>query len=107
MYGERESEALVAQLADTLEHAPTVPIFRSQVRVNSREIYRLVDLLKESVRADEAAGKVKAPQALNALLAGDDGRDAIYNAPPVPLSDQVRLPRTRVTELVRSLRTAL
>jgi hypothetical protein len=40
------------------------------------------------------------------LKAAEAVEDAAYNAQPVPLTDQIRLPRERVDELVRGLRAA-
>jgi hypothetical protein len=81
--------------------APALPLIRSQVRVKKDEVYELVAAMRDSFgdeRAATAAGEL--------LAAADAVERAVYTAQPVPLMDEVRLPRERVEELVRGLRAA-
>jgi hypothetical protein len=101
---EFQSTALAERLASLLEAARPMPLTRSQVRVDKRAVYRLVAELRPAVRAEETAGRIKAAVAFSILSAADDVHDAVFNARPVPLTDQVRLPRERVYDLALVLR---
>jgi hypothetical protein len=81
-----------------------MPLSRSQVRVDKRAVDRLVAELRAAVRAEETAGRIKAAAAFSILSAADDVHDAVFNARPVPLTDEVRLPRERVHDLALILR---
>jgi hypothetical protein len=99
-----QSTALAKRLASLLEAARPMPLGRRQVRVDEGAVYRLVAELRVAVRADEADGTITAAAAFGILSAADDVHDAVFNAKPVPLTDQVRLPRDRVHDLALVLR---
>ena len=101
---EFQSTALAARLASLLEAARPIPLTRSEVRVDRRAVYGLVGELRAAVRAEEAAGLIEAADAFRVLSAADDVHDVVFNARPVPLTDQVRLARERVNELALVLR---
>ena len=101
---EFQSTALAARLASLLEAARPIPLTRSEIRVDKRAVYGLVAELRAAVRAEEVAGRIKAADAFRILSAADDVHDAVFNARPVPLTDQVRLGRERVSDLAVVLR---
>jgi hypothetical protein len=95
---EFQSTAVAARLASLLEAARPIPLTRSEVRLDKRAVYGLVAEPRTAVRAEEAAGRIEAADAFRILSASDDVHDAVFNARPVPLTDQVRLGRQRVSD---------
>jgi hypothetical protein len=83
------------QLIALLEEAPRLSfLVRNEVRFDKFDANELATRIRNDgppPRLAEAADAVE---------------DAVRNARPVPLTDQVRIPRDRVEELVTALRTA-
>jgi hypothetical protein len=97
--GEQQDVRILARrLVILLETARPLPILRGQVRLSSAEVYDVVARIRFQVEASRS---------LTPLLAAAEAvEDAVYHALPVPLMDEVRLPRERVEELLRRLRAA-
>jgi hypothetical protein len=100
------SGVLAMRLADLLENARPVPLLRDRVRVDRREVYRLVETVNESMRSEVADHQLDKAAAYDLMQATNDLREAVTTAYPVPLTDQVRLPRGRAIELAWALRAA-
>ena len=85
------SERLIA----LLEEAPRLSLFvRNEVRFDKFDAYELVTAVRNDGPPPPLAE------------AADAVEDAVRNARPVPLTDQVRIPRAQVDELVTALRAA-
>jgi hypothetical protein len=83
------------QLIALLEEAPRLSLFvRHEVRFDKFDAYELVTAIRNDGPAPRLAE------------AADAVEDAVRNARPVPLTDQVRIPRDQVGELVTALRAA-
>jgi hypothetical protein len=67
---------------------------RGQVRFDKDDAYDLIFRIRE------------ASPSVQLLAAADAVHEAVRNAQPVPLTDQVRLPREQVEELASGLRAA-
>jgi hypothetical protein len=93
---------VASSLVDLLENSQTLPLVRQQVRVKKSEVYELVAAIRRGA-ADDAAMRSSSNAVLTAAEAVED---AVYHATPVPLTDDVRLRRERVTELLDGLRAA-
>jgi hypothetical protein len=76
------------------------------VRVDKYEVYRLVEAIRESLRSEADAPGVEKANAFDVLMVADEVHEAIMHAYPVPLTDQVRLPRQRAAELAIAFRAA-
>jgi hypothetical protein len=99
MIGDARTRTSARRLVDTLESAKPIPL-TNQVRFDKATVYELADAINEGADAEQTA-------TLRALAAAASAvKDAAHNAMPVPLTDQVRLPRERIEELVRGLRAA-
>jgi hypothetical protein len=97
-----DPRALARSLLELLENSRPVPLLRHQVRVKKLEVYELVAALRTAIASDPAKeGSLQA--VLKAAVAVEE---AAYHAMPVPLTDDVRLPRERVDELLSGLRAA-
>jgi hypothetical protein len=81
------------ELVELLENARPIPLTRGQVRVDAPAAHRLVAAVRETGNASLVA-------------AAEAADDAVRNAQPVPLTDQVRFPRDHVEQLVQGLRAA-
>jgi hypothetical protein len=85
-----------------LETSRPLPIVRGQIRIKKPEADRLVAAMRDAIAAHPRQGS-----SLGAVLeAAEAVEDALYRAMPVPMTDDVRLPRTRLEELIATLRTA-
>jgi hypothetical protein len=85
---------------ELLEAARPVPLV-GEVRFDIRDLHALVSGIRE------AAGEHPEHSSLATVLSAAEAVEhAAAHAQPVPLTDQVRLPRERVDELLRDLRTA-
>ena len=98
---------MAAGLADLLDNARPVPLLRDRIRVGRREVDRRLDQLVSAVRAEVADHSLDKTAGFDLLQAAEDVRDARIHAYPIPLTDQVRLPRARAAEMAASLRAAL
>jgi hypothetical protein len=87
------------RLVELLEAAQPLPILRGQVRIKKQEVYDLVTAIRGAaevpVHENSRRGVLEAAEAVE---------DAAYHAKPVPMTDDVRLPRARVHALIQSLR---
>jgi hypothetical protein len=92
---DRQAAGPARRLVELLENAPRMPWVRSQMRVGSIQVYELVAELRSS---EHEAGAV--------LPAAEAVEEAVRNAMPVPLTDEVRLSQERLAELVVALRAA-
>jgi hypothetical protein len=100
------SAVLATRLVHLLEGSRPLPLLRSQVRVKKTEVYELVAAMRSALVREER-GVERVPRVPNSLLdAAEAVEDAVYRAPPVPLTDDVRLPDERIHELARALRAA-
>jgi hypothetical protein len=104
--GENGSAAIATGLADLLDNARPVPLLRDRVRVDRREIDRRLDELVNAVRAEVADHSLDKTAGFDLLQTAADVRDARMHAYPIPLTDQIRLPRARAAEMAASLRAA-
>src|SRR4051812_9954927 len=91
-----ESRMLAGRLLDLLENSKPLPLLHEQIRVRKLQVYSLVDAMREAGEVDEA-GVRPVPPVLEAATAVEQ---AVYRAPPIPLSDEVRLPREQVAQLI-------
>ncbi len=98
---------MAAVLADLLDNARPVPLLRDRIRVGRREVDRRLDQLVSAVRAEVADHTLDKTAGFDLLQAAEDVREARIHAYPIPLTDQVRLPRARAAEMAASLRAAL
>jgi hypothetical protein len=96
------SRDLASQLLSLLDNAPSVAHFRSQIRVDKREVYRLVDAIRRALERESGPDSHR----FNLLIAAEHVREPVYNAYPVPLTDQVRLHKAKAAELASAVRTA-
>jgi hypothetical protein len=92
------SEPPTARLIRILETAPRMPLMRDQVRVDCVDALKLVDAI-----AGSSAGTLGDQDAAATLEAV---RQAVLQAPPIPFTDQVRLPAGRAADLANRLRRA-
>ena len=106
MIGEHESAVMATELADLLDDARRVPLLRDRVRVDRRELDRRLDQLITAVRAEVADHRLDKTAGFDLLQAAEDVRDARMHAYPIPLTDEVRLPRARAAEMAAALRAA-
>ena len=90
--------ALLDRLDATLRKAKPVPL-TDQARVEKEEVYDVLDRMRGAVPG-VARG---APELLVPI---DRLDDLIHNAAPVPLTDQVRVDRQEVAEIVQTMRAA-
>jgi hypothetical protein len=100
------SGLLAMRLAELFENARRVPLLRDRVRVDKREVYRLVESIQEAVRAEAGDSRLDSTAGSDLHRATTDVQEAVKDAYPVPFTDQVRLPSERVTELANALRAA-
>jgi hypothetical protein len=94
------------ELVDLLEGAKPVPLLRAQIRIDKREVYRLVEVLRKTLTDEQANRSVDDRTAFELLTAAEGLREAAYNAYPVPLTDQVRLHRDRAANFSAAIRKA-
>jgi hypothetical protein len=97
---------VASELVELFENAPAMPLMGGRVRIDKLRVYRSVDALREALERDQADGRVDQAKGFDILMAADSLRDAVVNAYPVPLTDQVRLGAEQAAELARALRTA-
>jgi hypothetical protein len=72
-----------------------MPIVRGELRVAGPPVHEIVAELRGSASGSNVV-----------LRAAEAVEDEVRNARPVSLSDEVRLPRERVSELIAGLRAA-
>jgi hypothetical protein len=106
MVADDGSEAIASELADLLDGAPRVPLLRDRVRVDRREVDRRLERLAEAVRSEVADHRLEKIVGYDLLQAAEAVRRARRHADPIPLTDQVRLPRSQAFEMARALRVA-
>jgi hypothetical protein len=87
------------QLDQVITDARPVPL-TDQLRIDKDQAYDILD----RIRAEMGSG---APPDGSLLIAVDELDDAIHNARPVPLTDQVRLERGQLEGLIGKLRDAI
>jgi hypothetical protein len=97
-----DARVLARRLSRVLENARPVPLARHQVRIDKVEVYDLVAAVSQATAA-EARPTISLQALVSAARAVEE---AVRHAMPVPLTDEVRLPRERVDELVLGLRAA-
>ncbi|MHB8691912.1 MAG: hypothetical protein ACYDHH_11750 [Solirubrobacteraceae bacterium] len=97
---------IASELVELFENAPAMPLMHGRVRIDKLRVYRSVDALREALERDQADGRVEKAKGFDILMAADRLRDAVANAYPVPLTDQVRLRAQQAAELARALRIA-
>jgi hypothetical protein len=100
------SEVLAIELANLLDAAHPLPLVRDRVRVDRREIDHRVRRLTKAVEVEVAGFGLDTTVASDLTRAAAGVRDAISDANPIPLTDQVRLPRARAAAAAAALRTA-
>jgi hypothetical protein len=100
------SEVLAIELANLLDTARPVPLLRDCVRVDRHEIDDRIDRLTRAVRVEIADHGLDEEVGSDIVHAADDLRYATSHAYPVPLTDQIRLPRARASSVARALRAA-
>jgi hypothetical protein len=83
-----------------------VPLLRDRVRVDRREIDRQLERLAEAVRSEVADHRLDKVAGYDLLQAGEAVRCARWNAYPILLTDQVRLPGSGAAEMATALRAA-
>jgi hypothetical protein len=83
------------RLLDLLENAPRMPMVRGELRVAGPPVHEIVAELRDSLSGSDVV-----------LRAAEAVEDEVRNGRPVSLSDEVRLPRDRVSELIAGLRAA-
>jgi hypothetical protein len=95
--GLADSEAATPalRLLELLENAPRMPIVRGELRVAGPPVHEIVAELRGGISGSDVV-----------LRAAEAVEDEVRNARPVSLSDEVRLPRERVSELIAGLRAA-
>jgi hypothetical protein len=94
------------RLAELLERARPMPLMRGRVRVDKREVYRLVDAIVASVPGPLTDRSFDSGAGSDVLAVAEDVREALRHAYPVPLTDEIRLPAQYAAELARRLRSA-
>ena len=91
------TEVKVRQLAALLEQARPIPLMRKRVRVDRRDVETLIDAIQQRRSSD--------PE--DAMTAATNNvRDALQQAFPVPLTDQVRIAATEARALAHALLAA-
>jgi hypothetical protein len=100
------SEVLAIELANLLDTARPVPLLRDCVRVDKHEIDDRLDRLARAVQVEIADHGLDEAVASDIVRAADDLRYAATHAYPIPLTDQIRLPRARASNAARALRAA-
>jgi hypothetical protein len=95
------------KLADLLERAPAMPLMRERVRVDKRDAYDLATVLGAEVRDAVDNGRLGKDAAYDVLSLTMQMQEELRNAHPVPLTDQVRVPRSRASDLAQALRVAV
>jgi hypothetical protein len=100
------SEVLAIELANLLDHARPVPLLRDRVRVDKHDILMRVNRLATAVQVEVANHGLERTVGSGLVVAADNLRDEARHAYPIPLTDQVRLPRARAAELASALRSA-
>lgn len=98
MHPRRDPGGAARELVELLDRARPIPL-TNQVRVDKQTAVELVDSIRQDV-AEGGSGLERLAETAS------DVEQAVHQAVPVPLTDQVRLPRERVEELARALRTA-
>jgi len=91
------SEPPTARLIRILETAPRMPLLRDQVRVDCVDALKLVDAI--------AGSSVGTPADEDGAAALEAVRQAVLQAPPIPFTDQVRLPAGQAADLANRLRS--
>jgi hypothetical protein len=95
----RDPRLLAAKLVTLLERSRPVPL-SDQVRVRKRKADALIEDLRNALGAGFGSER-------SALLAAAQAvADALEAARPIPLTDEVRLPRAELDGLVERLRAA-
>lgn len=100
------SEVLAIELADLLDTARPVPILRDCVRVDRHEIEQRIERLTRAVHVEVADHGLDEAVGSDLVRAADELRYAASHAYPIPLTDQIRLPRARASVVARALRAA-
>ena len=81
-----------------------MPLLRGRVRVDKRDVYSLIDTVLDRAHGGREGHQSKSVLSPDLLAAVESVRESIRNAYPVPLTDQVRLPISKTSELARALR---
>jgi hypothetical protein len=97
----------VKQLAELFEHARPIPLMRERVRIDKRDADDLAAAIDGEVRDAVDRGTLDKEAGYNVLSATTQMREVLRNAYPVPLTDQVRIPRSQAADLGRALRAAV
>jgi hypothetical protein len=100
------SEVLAVELATLLDRARPVPLLRDCVRVERREINARIARLTRAVGVEVADHGLDPAVGSDLVQAAERLRLAAGHAHPIPLTDQVRLPLSRASELASALRSA-
>ncbi len=91
------------QIDQTISAARPVPL-TDQVRFDKDPMYDALDGMRAEVERDVQAGVIYTKDMLGAI---DSFDDLIHNAPPVPLTDQVRAKRGELDAAAGRLRDAI
>jgi hypothetical protein len=94
------------ELAELLENARPIPL-RDQVRLDKEAVYALVDAIDAAVRSGVGDRRLESDSGSDLLEAAGAAREAVLNAKPVPLTDQVRLRGAQAAGLAAALRRAV
>lgn len=98
--------ALVEELEHLVGSAPKVPLV-DEVRINKEAIYDVIDRMRATL--PEVAWAAQEPvktRLVEVLPVLDLLDDEIHDARPVPLTDQVRLNRGKLSDILRRIRAA-
>jgi predicted DNA-binding protein (UPF0278 family) len=82
-----------------LETSRPLPFLPGQLRVKKARVYEFVAAMREKDGSNRNSDQ-------GVLRAAEAVSEAVYQAKPVPLTDDVRLPRDEVDELIAALRAA-
>src|SRR4051812_7710399 len=91
------------QLVELFEQARPLPLMRELVRIDKRDADDLAAAIEAGVRDAVDRGTLGKEAGYTVLSVTAQIREVLRNAPPVPLTDQVRVSRSRAHDLVRAL----
>ncbi|MEA2217384.1 MAG: hypothetical protein QOJ35_10 [Solirubrobacteraceae bacterium] len=84
-----------------------MPFMRGRVRVDKRDADDLAAALDVKVRNAVDHGRLGTDAGYHVLSVTTQMREDLRNAYPVPLTDQVRVQRSRAIDLAQALRAAI
>ena len=99
-----ESQSPLARLIQLLETAPPVPLLRHRVRVDRVEVLTLVARITSPVNGWSSEAEHARLGSADEAVALEAVRQAVWSAPLIPLTDQVRLPADEAAALANRLR---